>query len=327
MDKQELLRSVTELSRDGVVTQDEVMEAYREGIDPSIGSASPRMDFSGILSYLGGGIVVLGIAIFIEQHWDTLTTFTKIFSTLGVGILAYWNGVVLSREERYVSFGLAFHLIAALVLPIGLFVTFDQVGFIVEQSDVQSLIFVILTGFYLASYRIFGKTLFSFWSVVFGTSLFGCVTTYLGEWSTFGLDAHFTSYQFLVIGLTYLSLGHAFLSRREAPLTKYLYAFGLTFFFLSALELGGYAPEQNWFWELIYPGLALGATLLSVPLRSRSFLIVGALALVVYIFKITGEYFSDSFGWPLALVIAGLALIGVGTLFVRLNARRKGYKG
>ena len=300
MDKQELLRSVTELSRDGVVTQDEVMEAYREGIDPSIGSASPRMDFSGILSYLGGGIVVLGIAIFIEQHWDTLTTFTKIFSTLGVGILAYWNGVVLSREERYVSFGLAFHLIAALVL---------------------------LTGFYLASYRIFGKTLFSFWSVVFGTSLFGCVTTYLGEWSTFGLDAHFTSYQFLVIGLTYLSLGHAFLSRREAPLTKYLYAFGLTFFFLSALELGGYAPEQNWFWELIYPGLALGATLLSVPLRSRSFLIVGALALVVYIFKITGEYFSDSFGWPLALVIAGLALIGVGTLFVRLNARRKGYKG
>ena len=148
------------------------------------------------------------------------------------------------------------------------------------------------------------------------------MTSYLGDWSALGLDSHFTSYQFLIIGLTYLALGQAFLERQEAPLTKYLSTFGLVFFFAAALELGGYSPGQNWFWELIYPVLALGATLLSVPLKSRVFLVIGALALIAYIFKITDEYFSDSLGWPLALVIAGLAMIAVGTLFVRLNVKR-----
>ena len=322
MNKQETLQSVTELARGGEVTREEVVEAYQAGTGVSIETQEHRLDLSGVLSYLGGGIVVLGIGIFIEQHWEELNMFTRILSTLGTGVLAYWIGTVLGRDIRREGLGLAFHLIAALVLPIGLFVVFDQAGYATEQASIQTIVFAVLTGLYLVTYRLFGRVFFSFWTVVFGTLCFGSVTTYLGEWSTLSLNSHFDSYQFLVIGLTYLLLGYSFLSRKEAPLTKYLYAFGLIFFFGAALELGGYAPEQNWFWELLYPGLALGATLLSVPLKSRAFLIIGALALIAYIFKITGEYFSDSLGWPLALVIAGLALIAVGTLFVRLNAKR-----
>jgi hypothetical protein len=114
-------------------------------------------------------------------------------------------------------------------------------------------------------------------------------------------------------------LGYFFVNRPESPLTKYLYTFGLLAFFGATLALGGYAPEQKWFWEIIFHGLALGAALMSGYMRSRAFLIIGSGALVVYIFKITAEYFSESLGWPLALVVAGLAFMGVGTLFVRLN--------
>jgi hypothetical protein len=52
-------------------------------------------------------------------------------------------------------------------------------------------------------------------------------------------------------------------------------------------------------------------------------LIIGTGALVVYIFKITGEYFADSLGWPLALIVAGFAMIAIGSLFVRLNRKYK----
>jgi len=33
---------------------------------------------------------------------------------------------------------------------------------------------------------------------------------------------------------------------------------------------------------------------------------------MIYIMKITSEYFSHAMGWPLALVLAGLILIGIG---------------
>jgi hypothetical protein len=38
-----------------------------------------------------------------------------------------------------------------------------------------------------------------------------------------------------------------------------------------------------------------------------------------YILKITGEYFADSLSWPVALMVAGFALIGVGyfTFYLR----------
>ena len=40
-----------------------------------------------------------------------------------------------------------------------------------------------------------------------------------------------------------------------------------------------------------------------------------------YILKITSEYFTEGLGWPLALVLAGLAMIGVG--YVSLSVSRK----
>jgi hypothetical protein len=64
--------------------------------------------------------------------------------------------------------------------------------------------------------------------------------------------------------------------------------------------------------------------LLSIWLKSKSFLVFGALFLMIYILKITSEYFTNSLGWPLALVLAGLLLIGIGALSVWLNKRYLG---
>ncbi len=48
-------------------------------------------------------------------------------------------------------------------------------------------------------------------------------------------------------------------------------------------------------------------------------LVFGSLFLGGYLAKITGEYFSDSLGWPLALVLVGFMLMGVGYLTFRLK--------
>jgi uncharacterized integral membrane protein len=56
-------------------------------------------------------------------------------------------------------------------------------------------------------------------------------------------------------------------------------------------------------------------------MKSKSFLTFGAIFLVTYVFKITAEYFTDGLGWPLVLVIVGLAIIGIGYLAFSLKKK------
>lgn len=323
MNKEELLQEITVQSRERYITRDEVMRAYDNGV-ASIESVSvSSFNMAHIMYYFGGGIVVIGIGIFISQHWDALNMFTRILSTLGSGVLAYYLGMMFSNETDRATIGQAFHLIAAIVLPIGLFVMLNEMGADISGFNVLSVIYAALFAVYLISYRMFVKNLFAFFSIIFGTGLFFSVTNWLVSGTAIFSEVNFVSYQFLVIGLVYVLVGHAFIDKRTAPLTKYLYPIGLLCFFGAALALGGYAPDQNMFWELIFPGLSLGSVFLSLSLRSRAFLIIGSIALVVYIFKITGEYFADSLGWPLALIVAGFGMIAVGSLFVKFNKRYK----
>ena len=100
-----------------------------------------------------------------------------------------------------------------------------------------------------------------------------------------------------------------------------VYGFWVVLFLASSLALGGLEPNQNVFWELIYSLLVFGIICLSAFVKSKSFLIFGVIFLVVYILKITSEYFSSGLGWPLALVLAGFAIMGVGYWAVRLNKK------
>lgn len=321
MNKEEILQAITDLAQEKVVSREEVVRAYDRGnVSQSSGSS---FGLAEIMYYLGGGIVVMGIGIFISQNWDALNMFTRILATLGSGVLAYGLGVMLSKQPSRVSVGQAFHLIAAAVLPIGLFVSLDEFGVDVSGFGVMTIIFAALFSLYIASYRLFRANLFALVSIAFGTGLFVVVTNWMASGTAIFEEGDFASYQALIIGVVFVLLGHSFVTQKLAPLTKYLYPVGLLFFFVSALSLGGYAPEQSYFWEIMFPGLALGSVFLSLPLRSRAFLIIGSGALVVYIFKITGEYFTDSLGWPLALILAGFAMIAVGSLFVRLNKQYK----
>ena len=50
-------------------------------------------------------------------------------------------------------------------------------------------------------------------------------------------------------------------------------------------------------------------------------LVLGSLYLMGYIMKITAEYFSDSLGWPVSLVLVGFALIAIGYATFMMNQR------
>ena|SRR3989344_2439290 len=321
MEKQELLSSITSLSLQNSVTKEEVIQAFENGKQQKTGVLRREMGLAEVLYFIGGFIVFVGIAILIWQNWSTLNSVTKILTTLGFGIAAYFAGVILNREERYGALGYAFHLIAALVIPLGLTVTFDQAGLKTSSAGTQSLIAGTLFAMYLSSYLVFKKPFFTFFSIAYATYFFFSFTNFLIGSNPYFTDIKFYEYRFLMVGLSYLLLGYYLSSTEQKDLSGILYGFGNLFFLGAALVLGGWKPSQNVLWEIVFPGLVFIILFLSVHLKSKAFLTWGTIFLMAYILKITGEYFSGTIGWPLSLMICGVSLIGIGYYAFTVNKK------
>lgn len=320
--KEEVLQYIKTLAEQKIVSKDELDLAYDSGSEIKTDIVlTKKFGIAEILYYIGGAIVFLGIAILLAQNWSTLGFGTKVLATLGAGVAAYFVGLLFSRDERTETVSSAFYLISALVIPMGLYVVFDNAGFDASSYGSQSLISGILFGMYLLSYIVFRKNVFTLFSILFGTWLFFSLTSFMIGGGAYFDSWKFYEYRVLVAGITYMLIGYAFSKNERALLSNFLYGFGILGFLGSALLLGGWEPNQNVFWELIYPGLIFGALFLSVHIKSKSFLTWGTLFLMAYILKITSEYFSSGLGWPLALVIAGLAMIGVGHMSLSLKKK------
>ncbi|HET8574851.1 MAG TPA: DUF2157 domain-containing protein [Candidatus Paceibacterota bacterium] len=329
MEKQKLLQEIESFVAEGKIKKSELIESFDKG------SAKVRKehDVSRILYYLGGGVVLAGIFIFISQYWPVLGSVSRVLVTLGSGVAAYVAGTFFSADSRFRGVGNAFHLIGAVLLPFGMAVFVEEAGMEVSPG-VLSIIFLILSFGYIASFFLRRSTLFLFWSIVFVSALFFAFTEYLALSAAFSGEqiARFAEYRIATTGLSYLFLGYYFspMFREQkdilpysSALSGFLYGFGALGFFGSTLFLGGWNPNQSIFWEVLYPFLTFSGLFLSVYVKSRSLLIFSSIFLFGYIFKMTSEYFADNFGWALSLVVLGFALIAVGYLVVYLNKKFK----
>lgn len=315
MNVQEILTEVRRLAAAGALTREKLLAAYEGDVPraPAAPTTQRRVHVAEILYFIGGTIVFLGVVVLVSQNWDVLSAFTQIIVTLGSSIAAFVVGTLFSQYPRLRRVGTAFYLLSALLAPLGLSVTFGHAGYAPARSAVQSAQSGILFIGYFLGRLLLRRQIFTFFSIVFGTWLFYSFLTWVVRGAESFYDTlRFYEYLTLVAGLTFLLLGYGFRNTADVALKGPLYGFGLFGFFSAALALGGWTPNQHVVWELLFPGLVFGSMFASIPLRSRAFLILGALFLIAYISKITAEYFQQSIGWPFALVLIGLSLIAVG---------------
>lgn len=305
-----------------LLTKDEVTAAFDAGTkgDDTEIEVTLQTGISHILYYVGGAVVFIGISVLIWQNWSAFSSTTKILCTLGSGVAAYITAVFLSRDERLEIVSRAFYFISALVMPLGLHVTFHVAGLDIGSYGIQSVVSAILFVTFLLSYLANRKLVFTIFNIIFGTWLFFSFTGFLVGGNP-NFDWQFSAYRVLCTGLVYVLLGYYFTETPHRVITGALYGFGVFCFLGAALALGDQNPHQNVFWELVFPGLVFGVMFLSVYLKSTAFLTFGSLYLMAYILKITSEYFARSLGWPLALVLIGLGLIAIG--YLHFNLKKK----
>jgi hypothetical protein len=308
MDKQSTIEAVKTLIDEGQLTRPEVLELFEE----KESDTSKTGKLVEILYYIGGAIVGVGVAVLIGQNWDQLPSVARLLSTLGAGVAAYVVAVLFSSRSEATKVANAFWLIAAVITPIGLNVAFHEAGYRVSEPSVQSVIFALLFTAWLLSYVLYRRVIILTFTFIFGISLYYVFTSFLLSGRPVFDEPTFTEYRTLAAGVALCLFGYYFRTSSQKALSGTLYGFGALAFLGSALALGGYKPEQSVAWEIVFPILTFLFILGSVSVKSKSFLVMGSLFLMAYIGKITTEYFSDSLGWPLALVIAGLCIIGIG---------------
>lgn len=71
--------------------------------------------------------------------------------------------------------------------------------------------------------------------------------------------------------------------------------------------------------ELLFFAVTASMLYICVILQSRALLLTTVLAMLSYIGYFTAQHFVDSLGWPISLVLMGVAFMGVSTLAMRVK--------
>ena len=321
MDKETLLQELStkihnsEISREEVMSRLNIPSTTQKEDGKDIKKFS-HFSITKILYILGAAIVVIGVIIFIVQVWEDIGSFSRILITLGLGLLITAIGSVLLKQKREDNIGMIFHFIGGLLIPGGAIVTLHEFNVEIVSLWPFAITFGVIFAFYLLLNTIHKHAILTFFTIANGTAfiylLFGAMIDDL-LYRQQDLYAYLT----MIIGVSYLLLGYAFRDGWNKKLIEVLY-------FLGIIGVLGAAFSQVFdsaFWESLYLFIVLGGLFLSVYMKSRIILVMSTLFLVAYISYITSEYFADSLGWPISLIILGFIFIGLGYASITINKK------
>ena len=324
MNKEELLQELSAKISRGEIRREEVLSKLNLAPTTQQMSNEGTKRFSHfpvtkILYVLGATIVIIGIIIFVTQTWDDIGSFGRIMVTLGLGLLIAAIGSVLLKQKPEENIGPIFHLIGGLLIPGGAVVTLYELA----EPGVNSvslwpmaITFGVIFVFYLSLNGIHKHPILTFFAIANGTAFIYLLfeAMFKGPYYKHGdLYAYLT----MLIGASYLLLSYAFRDGWNKKLIGALCFLGITAFLGATFsQVFDSVP-----WQLLYFIIVLGGLFLSVYMRNRSILVMSTLFLICHVSYITTEYFADSLGWPITLVILGFVLIGLGYASVTINKK------
>jgi len=269
-----------------------------------------------ILYVLGAAVVVLGIIFFVSQIWDDIGSFGRITTTLILGFVFAGMGSMFLKQKAESYLGSVFHAIGGLLIPLGALVTLHELNIDIVSLWPVTFVFAVVSLFYLFLTQYHKNPILTFFTIANGTVFIYLFVESIisGE---FYQHADVYAYLTMVIGISYLLLAHSFKNTWNHYLVGILNFFGALGFMTAAFS----RVFDSGIWEVLFFVLAIIGMAFAVYLRSRSILVVSTIFLVIHLIYITQEYFANSIGWPISLVILGLLFIGLGYLSINISKK------
>jgi hypothetical protein len=311
--------------------------------------------------YLGAIFILAGISTYIGTFWASMGSVMRVFMTLGVGYILLVVLVSALHENKYPKLILPLALATVFMMTGGWFVLIHEVfphgdnwrAAVLSVFGVMALHQGVLLGKYRLSVLAFTTLFFiygfmqvgldmlgiqfAYIAIVLGASLFLVATalekspfSVLAEpalliatiWLNSGLFdriavATSASWAGVIIGVCVMS---AAFGLHKAG--RHLRLTGLGYFIGSIMVYSGlFDLVHDTSFELVYLAVTASMLYACVVLQSRALLFTTVIAMLGFIGFYTAKHFANSLGWPVTLVLMGVAFLGVGTIAMRVKRK------
>lgn len=305
LNKQEALQAIIDIVRNHQLSNKEVIAALTD--TKNITKQRTTGVLSRIFGYIGSILVFSGICIFIGMRWEQLGSVERITATLGIGFILFLIAVAVMDNPKYDRTATPLLLIAALLQPTGIFVLLDE--FSRGDDPLYGVLFMSVVMFIQQGFIFLqkGRTTLAFTTILFG-SMFIITTLELLE-----VDGNVISF---MIGLSLMFISWALGHSPHRAISSFWYFFGSISLLISAFDF-----LKNQTYEVLFLGLAAIIIYVSIAAQNRTLLLVGTLAMLSYISHYTYIHFNDVLGWPIVLIICGVAFIAISAVAMKINAK------
>jgi Predicted membrane protein (DUF2157) len=311
--------------------------------------------------YLGAIFILAGISVYIGTFWNSMGSAMRVLVTLGVGYVLLIVLVSALHEKKYPRIIVPLALFSALVMTGGWFVLIHEVfphgdnwraaalavfGVMAVQHGVlfgryRLTVLALTTLFFTYGFMQVGLDLLDvpigYIAIVLGASLFLVATALektphraLAEaalfiaicWLNAGLfdrvaTAVSPAWASLIVGLGVMFTAYG-LQKAEG----HSRLAGIGYFVGSIMAYGGlFDLVHDRPIELLYLAATASMLYACVVLQSRALLVTTVIAMLGFIGYFTAKHFANSLGWPVTLVVMGVAFLSVGALAVRVKRR------
>ena len=300
-DRDEALQEIARLAKNHGLTLEDIRRAMA---GPNKQKQSSRI-VARLFSYIGGIFIFAGIGVFISMYWRDFNSEARVIVTLGVGFAAYLLALACLNDKSYDRAATPLFLISAILQPMGILVMLNEYS--IGGDRRYGVLFMAAYMLLQHSLTFWAKrrTLLAFSAIFFGAMFF---VTLFDIW---GFRPNLIG---VVLGGSLLCLAYALNQSRHSAISGFWYFVGSVMFLWAMFDL-----VEDSALEIMYLGLAAFMIFLSTYVRSRAMLFVSTLSMLGYIGYFTAEHFAHTVGWPISLVIVGIALFCLGSLAVRLN--------
>ena len=311
-----------------------------------------------IFAWLGGIFIFAGISVYIGMFWHEISSFMRIFITLGTGIALSLFSVIVMKENKYPKLVLPLIFVTVGIETSGWFVLVDELfphtGNIHKAA---SVIFALMALQQAVTFYFFKRNILAFTSVLFIYSFFhqwleyltvdekyialilgGCLIytafiisktahRYLSEIFYFFGIAWFNAGIFAEIEYLTDSKFAAIATGLSIMSTAYALKIsdnknlsGIGFFFGSEIFYAGlFDLLQHTNFELIYFAISVSMLYFCTLFASRALLTTTVISILSFIGYYTNEHFAHSLGWAISLIILGVAFFAVSALAIKIK--------
>ena len=300
--REEALRQVADIADQYQFEADEIIEALNKSPIPDQSERSSGI-LAKMLAYLGGVLVLVGVALFIGMQWDTFSSAVRVLVTLGSGFTIYLFALTTMTDDRFFRVTTPLLLVSALLQPTGIVVMLTEYSRGGDPEHGLLFMCVLMLTQQFLTFLAKRRTVLLWNSLFFSAAGFGT----LGE--ILDVDIEVVA---LALGIGLTSISYVIDKTMHRVITPFWYFAGSVFFLYGAFDV-----LEGSVIEIFYFGVAAGFMYLGTVVGSRTLLFSSVISLMGF----TGYFFRDNLVNAFGLIVMGLLLIGLSAFAMNLNRR------